>query len=218
MEQEIDYKGYRIKIKQQDYPESPKDWDNNGAFLVYNHRSFQVEVEDFNVSDITDYLHSLSHPNDEYDVRDFEDYYIFPIEAYIHSGISLSLFNGTKFCHWDSSVSGYILVNKNNKYLQGTEFVTESMAEERAKDLLKLWNQYLSGEVYGFIIQKPDIYYQISKEKFDKELLEGTTIRDLESKFDIDHNWVNIDSCGGYYGDPEESGCIEEAKSIIDNL
>lgn len=31
-------------------------------------------------------------------------------------------------------------------------------------------------------------------------------------------DWDNIDSCWGYYGDPEESGIIEEAKSIIDNL
>lgn len=217
MEQEIDYKGYKIKIRQQDYPESPKDWDNDEAFLVYNHRNFQVEMEGFNVSDISDYIQSLSHPNDEYDVKDFGAYYIFPVEACIHSGISLSLFTGTKTCQWDSSVSGYVLVKKTNGYLQGTELVTEYMAKARAEGLLELWNQYLSGEVYGFIIEKPNIVYSITKKKFDTLVFEND-LANLESEFDVDHDWEQIDSCFGYYGDPEESGCIEEAKSIIDNL
>jgi hypothetical protein len=34
--------------------------------------------------------------------------------------------------------------------------------------------------------------------------------------FDIELSGKHIDSCGGYYGDPEESGVIDEAKSIVD--
>ena len=85
-----------------------------------------------------------------------------------------------------------------------------------AESLISDWNMYLGGEVYGYIIEKPKTVYSITKEDFDKELLEGTTIRDLESKFSISAEWEEVDSCWGYYGDPNDT-CLSEAKNIIDN-
>ena len=185
------YKGYRIRITPDENPESPDEWGDDDIFLIYHHRQFTIERDGFDVHEI-----------------DKDKYYIFPVEAYIHSGISLRLFTGTKHCKFDSSVSGYVLVRK--------VVFSEEDSIKAAESLISDWNMYLRGEVYGYIIEKPKTVYSITKEDFDRELLEGTTIRDLESKFSISTEWEEVDSCWGYYGDPNDI-CLSEAKEIIDS-
>lgn len=187
------YKGYRIRIEPDENSESPDKWENDDVFLIYQHRQFTIERAGFDVFEIN---------------KAEDEYYIFPVESYIHSGIHLSLFAGTKFCSFDSSVSGYVLVRK-------TSFSGEDSIKV-AESLISDWNMYLSGEVYGYIIEKPKTIYSITKEDFNVELSEGTTIRDLESKFSISTEWEEVDSCWGYYGDPNDV-CLSEAKEIIDS-
>ena len=218
MEQEIIYKDYKIRVVYDETSESPDDWQNSDIFLVYEHTRFTVRRDGFKPRDIYDYIMSLCHPDDEFDVEDYSDYYIYPVEAYIHSGVSLSLFEGTTSSNWDSSVSGYILIKKSY-VLKYPNIISDQdktdKAYELANALIKEWNQYLFGEVYGYIIEKPDIIYSITKKKFDRLLLEND-LATLESEFDIDNNWEEIDSCWGFYGDPEDSGLIDDAKSTID--
>lgn len=197
MEQDIFYKGYKIKIRQDEDCESPNDWEDETLFLVYDHRQFTVKRKGFEPQDI--YENSLTYE---------KNYWVLPVEAYIHSGVSLSLFSGTKQCRWDSSVSGYILASKE-------EFKDLETAKTATEGLIKTWNQYLSGEIYGFIIEKPNTIYSISKEEFDKLLFEND-LSTLESEFDMEDAWEEIDSCWGYYGEPEESGLLDEARMTID--
>ena len=202
MEEIIDYKGYRIRIEQDDNYESPDMWGDNELFLVYDHRQFTVKRKDFEPQDI--YENGLAYE---------KNYWIFPVEAYIHSGVHLSLFNGTKQCRWDSSVSGYILASKE-------EFEGLETAKIVAEGLIETWNQYLSGDVWGFIIEKPNEYYTISKKKISSILTADDYNNDmipLDSFIktsNLDHDYEEIDSCWGFYGQEE---CIEEAKSIIDS-
>ena len=160
MEQDIFYKGYKIKIRQDEDCESPNDWRDENLFLVYDHRQFTVKRDGFEPRDVYNYLEDC-HEQEENNT--YDKYWIFPVEAYIHSGVSLSLFSGTKQCRWDSSVSGYILASKE-------EFKDLETAKTAAEGLIKTWNQYLSGEIYGFIIEKSNTIYSISKEKFDRLL------------------------------------------------
>lgn len=213
MEQDIEYKGCKIRIVADDNPERPNEWGDDSTFLVYDHRQFMVKRDGFEPRDIWGYFNG----EDASMGFLYEDYYAFPVEAYIHSGVKLSLYEADITCQFDSSVTGYVLVKTKVESMTGIKFITESMAKERAEGLLEIWNQYLSGEVYGYIITKPDVYYKISKEKFDKLVFEND-LANLESEFDIDYNWIDIDSGWGYYGDPEESGLIDEAKSVIDNF
>ena len=124
MEQELNYKGYLIKIKQDEGYESTNDWGNEDIFLVYDHRQFYVERAGFAPQSIYHYLYAKNIVESGDDVDDnykeelesyseYDNFHIFPVEAYIHSGVRLSLFNGIKQCNWDSSVSGYLLASKS---------------------------------------------------------------------------------------------------------
>ena len=225
MEQTIEYKGYKIEIIQDQTQESPNDWRDTDLFLVYQHRNFNVEKEGFCPRNINLHL-SLSKTIKDYPVLNVErweeindelstipnyskDYFIFPVEAYIHSGVSLSLFNGKKKCMFDSSVTGFILVAR------AIIDDDSDQAQLCAEGLIENWNSYLSGDVYGFVIYENNPIYTISKNKF-KRLLFETDLADLETEFNEDDNFIEIDSCWGFYGDPEKSGLIAEAKSVID--
>ena len=224
MEEDVYYKGYKIKIRQDEFAESP-DWGDENLFLVYDHRQFTVKREGFNPLSIYDWLYAKNvvDSNDDIDGNyqeeidsypEINNYWIFPVEAYIHSGVHLSLFSGTKQCMWDSSVSGYILASKE-------EFELEETARNASEGLIETWNQYLSGDIWGYIIEKPNEYYTILKTELDSILTADDYNNDiilLDSFIktsELDHNWEEVDSCWGFYG---QEAAINEAKLVIDNL
>lgn len=220
--EKIIYEGYRIKIRQDDSAESPDEWINEDVFLVYDHRDFYVKRDNFNPSDIIKWLNikrildcPVSGDEDQEELKeeleeyfDYSAYYIYPVYAYIHSGVSLSLGKSSYpfTCPWDTSMRGFVLVDK-------TDETTEEKAYELAEGLINTWNQYLSGEVYGFIVEKPKPIYSIEKWVFDRCVREGLSISDLEKEFMIEDDWEEIDSCWGYYGYEE---CLENAKESVD--
>lgn len=85
--------------------------------------------------------------NDE--AKDYlKKYHVFGLEAYIHSGVSLSLSRQGNFpdrC-WDVSQIGLVFVAKK-------EARTRAKAEKLARGLISTWNEYLSGAVYGFHLE-----------------------------------------------------------------
>jgi hypothetical protein len=100
------------------------------------------------------------------------EYYIFPVYAYIHSGIRLS-FNsfGDK---WDTSLRGAMFAKKS-------AFESLEDAEKEANQAIDIWNEILSGEVYqihiketgevfGGIIGKDNVEEQ-AKEIIEREVL-----------------------------------------------
>ena len=145
------YKGCIIEIANDDMSsESPDDWDNENVFLVNFHRDFEVRNDDIIVEDKVRNWH-----NDE-KIEQEKNYWLFALNMYSHSGVALSLssdqypFN----CRWDSSRVGMVLVKK-------TEAKTRKKAEKLAQGLIKNWNDYLSGNVYGFMARDEKNDYDI---------------------------------------------------------
>jgi hypothetical protein len=68
-------------------------------------------------------------------------YHIFGLDAYIHSGVTLSLGGEGRQCRWDTSKLGLVFVSKK-------EWTTRKKAEAVARSLIKEWNCYLSGDTY----------------------------------------------------------------------
>lgn len=136
----IEYKGFEIEICYDTDPQSPDHWDNDDLFLVYDHRQFSVKRDGFNPYKIYEHYQETKK-------LFYDGYYVFPLYAYIHSGVSLSLGrSGYPFTdRWDVSSTGFILV----KRMKGWTW-KKKQALKAAESLVEEWNQYLSGEVYGF--------------------------------------------------------------------
>ena len=202
-------------------------------------KPLRVKAETFNREDgfdLQDYDLAEAAYNLEYNDYiesinlEYNNYYIFPVDAYIHSGVNLSLANTKNYPDrkWDVSTTGYILVKKDmvkstenldaNKILDFPNHL-ETRAKEYAEGLIETWNQYLSGDVYMFKVLKPFKTYTITEKMLKAiKLIEpiNNNPRDMISlkefyiaaKEDIEYE--EIDSCGGFYGsDPKTNGMLE---------
>jgi len=137
-----------IRIYPDDTAESPDEWKNDNLFLVHYHRDFEVERDDIITKDDARNLYQGNKIPQE------KDYWIFPVDAYIHGGVSLTMLGGFHgrlpqgHEQFDVSSVGLILASKK-------EFKSMVEAEKSAKGLLENWNTYLLGDVYGFDVSDP---------------------------------------------------------------
>ena len=135
----INYKDFQITIWEHEPAENPNDWNDN-CFLLHKHRSFTVTHTKFKIEDVIE-----DYETDKECIH--ENHWIVPIQAYIHSGVVLQV--GCKEQGWDISFAGFVLANCN-------EYTTYEDAEAAAENLIKSWNEYLSGEVYEFTVENDE--------------------------------------------------------------
>ncbi len=135
----IEYKGLTIKIYQDEDAESPQEWEcpENGVFLITTkNRYFEVIPKGYSVDEIMEHMrtHKLYHGHK-----------VYPLNAYIHSGVALSLGRGYPFNdQWDSGQIGVVLVKARG---------CVPNCDKAAEGLVETWNQYLSGDVWGFVVE-----------------------------------------------------------------
>jgi len=170
----------RLKIIQDNSLESPREWDNMGT-MYCEHRRYNLG--DKNAQDISVY-------NYETEQRETPDkgYTILPLYLYDHSGITMS--TGRFSCPWDSGCVGYIYFSdKDAKENYGWKIITKKRREIIAKHLkaeVETYDQYLTGDVYGFEFESVAVYPDGREEVQD------------------------TDSCCGFYGsDPEKNGMAD---------
>ena len=170
--------GKTIKISQ-DQPESPRDWDNMTKMVCFHSKySIGDDNHDYNKDD----YNSWQELEDA--IKSTEDpVVILPIYMYDHSGQTIS----TKpfSSRFDSGQVGYIYITHNMLDAAGLTVKYEETWDDFLARLtaclesdVKIYDQYIRGEVYAFLIE--------------------------------DENGLQLDSCGGFYGDSlEESGMKE---------
>lgn len=135
-----EYKGRTINIYYDTDPQTPDYWGNTDVFLVYDHRQFTVEVQGYDPEDIFSHIQEAKR-------YFYNGYWVFPVYAYIHSGVSLSLgrssypFN----CPWDTSFRGFALVKRQKGWTY-----TRTKAEKVAASIVEEWDDILNGNVYGY--------------------------------------------------------------------
>lgn len=165
------------------WEDDPNDW-NPDIQLVHYHRDFWVTSNVISEDEIRAwYLGEKNEKLQEIEKR----WHIFAVSALIHGGIWLKL-GYTGFMGdpggWDTSHVGAILVSKKiaKKY---------EKAKELAEDTIKTWNDLLTGNVYGYVIEGPSI-----------DLLKNETI-----------------SCWGFIGDYDSpGGCLDVAREEAKRL
>lgn len=134
-----------------------------------------------------------------------DKYVILPLYLYDHSGITISAVPFS--CPWDSGQIGFIYVSERmyNKTMMrpaGTPMTAEDTARATRALLaeVKEYDQYLTGDVYGFTIERAVPY--------EKHRADGETICGVD--WDHDH------SCWGFYGhDIHRNGILDSIPSFL---
>lgn len=150
--EKIEYKGFIINVWPDDMNESPESWGDSGLFLTGYHSDFWVKgIEKISKELAQDIARGGKYDDNSINENAAEyikEYHIFGLEAYIHSGVALALSQEGNFPdrRWDVSQLGLVFASK-------AEFKTRDKAEEAARTLIKTWNEYLSGNVWGFTIK-----------------------------------------------------------------
>lgn len=141
----VEYRGYKIEIHQDTDPQPPYDVEDENVVLVTFHRDLWLEHEGFDKETCRDMYNDRKHP-----LR--KQYHVFPVEAYIHGGAALALSGEGNFPdrQWDvSNPVGFLFLAKS-------EWKRKDKAEKFARATIEEWNQYLSGEVYGYVVIDPE--------------------------------------------------------------
>jgi hypothetical protein len=105
---------------------------------------------------------------------------VLPLYLYDHSGITMAT---TPFsCPWDSGQVGWIYCTWEKAREEWGPAVTSLQIKKCLQDEVKVYDNYLTGEVYGYIVERWD-----------------------------GDEWVKEDSCLGFYGsDPWTNGIADE--------
>ena len=181
-----DIKNYRIKIFNDESPESPRtSMDNLGKMICFHRR--------YNLGDKHDYDHNDYSGWDEQRTaieKNENTCVILPLYLYDHSGITIS--TSPFSCRWDSGQIGWIFVSKEKVRKEyGVKRITKEVIEKVTKVLegeVETYDQYLRGDIYGY------------------EIVEVT-------KCELGHEHETFkDSCWGFYG---QEVCVEEAEGIV---
>lgn len=182
-------KKYQLKIEQDhDDMNSPDTWEDYSVFLVAFHRDFWVERKGFG-KEICQAVMNEEWSDEEQrieaeEIRD--NYYVFGLEAYIHSGVVLALSQEGNFPdrRWDVSQLGVVFVAKS-------EGKTKPEARKMAQGLIETWNMYLAGDVWMYTIEdeKGEVV-DVSSGFFGREAAEEAgheTLKELRDREQAKH-------------------------------
>lgn len=186
----------KLIIETDDCPEDPRGWDNLGTMACFHDR-YRLGDKDIPFSD--DDFDSWEEMK-EHAVNTLKAAVILPLYMYDHSGITI---NTTGFsCNWDSGQIGFIYVTET-KLKEEYGDLSEETLEKAKKNLLsevETYDQYITGEVYHFRIEKENV----------------CNLGHIHSETE--------DSCGGFYGDDiKENGILdhiseEDSKAVLAQL
>lgn len=204
-----------LEIYNDEYPESPRQWDNLGTMLCVHRRytlgdmSMDSNLEclqhmacDLGITEIIDDLDVREEVfENEEDLQDWlnakEDWVCLPLYIYEHGGITMS--TSSFSCRWDSGQVGYIYC-PTHRILKEYGEITPEVLDRVSKVLeaeVETFDQFLTGDVYGFKVMK--------REECDKG---------------HDH-YEEVDSCWGFFGDDiKTNGILDHINTelVPDNI
>lgn len=155
---------FTILIVADNNPQSPREWDNLGTIATW-HRRYDLgdeqpkddSVSDWKAEKISDQLGIYVEEWDESRIYgEFNRHFIsLPVYLYDHSGLTIAV--NPFHCPWDSGRLGDIYVSlKKVREEFGVKHITHKV-RERVLDVLKseikTYDDYLSGDVVGCVIQ-----------------------------------------------------------------
>lgn len=198
---------YRLTIDTDNDPQNPREWDNYTTMICAHNRYSLGDKLARGIERHRDW--ELYLRENILDGVEEDDVIWLPLYLYDHSGITMST---TPFSsQWDSGQVGWIYAHKDDlmdfpDVYDGDQFNIEK-AYDVLKNEVKVYDQYLTGQVYGYVLEK------------------------RESCPCCNHvAYYDVDSCGDIYEDsedeatnlikdmlPEEADALIDPKNIIRN-
>ncbi len=137
-----------LKIVYDENSDSPRSWDNLGTMLC-SHGRYNLGDKQFNSQLYNSWAEAKAGLTKEHKAA-----IILPLYLYDHSGITMrtTSFND----NWDSGQVGFIFVSKEkirkeyNKKRISPKLLAE--VEQRLIGEVETYDQFISGEVYGFVV------------------------------------------------------------------
>jgi len=150
--------GLTVEITPDLDPESPREWDNNGIMVCFHRRYDLGDKTDLQSSDFESWQEVA-----EYLGREEKAICIMPLYLYDHSGLRIKAgsFNGLLpqgHAEFDSGQVGFIYTSLEQLNKGGhsfTEITPEQMEQIQGwlTGEVETYDNYLSGNVFGFSIQ-----------------------------------------------------------------
>lgn len=142
----INYKGLKIRIVNDIDACNPREeWDNLGTMVCFHRRYELGDKNEFNSPE--EFKNFLK--------REEKNIVVLPLYLYDHSGITMK--TSPFSCNWDSGQVGCIFVKKEKvREWYGVKTITKKVREKVIEHLnseVKTYDNYLTGEVYGYIIE-----------------------------------------------------------------
>lgn len=168
----IKYRGYEIKVKREEFPDNPRNWDNLGTIITFHPRHDALGDEQVKIGNFTQYYK-------------FQDALMakgitLPLWLYDHSGLSIMAkmpiewqrtngkrleFDENPFANkaqhwvWDSAPVGWITADlKKVRAEYGWQRITKARELQVMGYLnreVETYNQYLLGDVWWYEIVDP---------------------------------------------------------------
>lgn len=135
-----------IKILQHEYADSPREDENLGTMVCF-HKQHNLGDE-----------HDLKHRGfvswdsmEKYLRKELKATHILPLYLFDHSDLSM---NTTGFsCPWDSGQVGLIYTTSDRLIAYG---VAPEDAEDQLRSEVEIFDRYLSGDIWSFVISDGD--------------------------------------------------------------
>lgn len=157
MQEQYNRNGLIVTIEQDTNAISPRDpnYQDNMGIMICSHRNYKLGDEQFDSDDFDGWDDLKMHLLNERGAG-----WVLPLYLYDHSGIKLYTEGNTTALHhqeWDSGQVGFIFVTQTK--LEEEYGTIGDLEIEKAIAVLeaevKVYSQYLEGEVYGFSISNP---------------------------------------------------------------
>lgn len=180
------FKNHLIKIFVDENPEDPRKWDNMSTMVCFHRRYNLGDKHEYKKHDYTSW-----EDLEKNIIEDNGPCLIYPLYLYDHSGISISM-GKDREKGWDSCCVGFIFISyakiRQEYSVKRITKKTLARAQKCLEAELKTYDEFLTGEVYGFQV------------------------------FDSPEDDNEIESCWGFYGEIDgEYSALAEARRIVND-
>lgn len=191
--EEYERNGLTVEIFSDDNPDSPREWDNLGT-MVCSHRNYKLGDEEISWGDLDGW-------NDykQYLIKERGAVIVLPLGLYDHSGITMYV--GENHDRWDGGQVGFIYVTKED--MEKEQAVDPTYDLERAEACIRseveTYDQYLTGDVYGYTITNPK---------------NGEDVDSLWGLYGLDYAKEEANSVADRYVHPHEAAYAKKASEL----